>query len=66
MAEPARASAAVQDPAYPRREPGLMPPGWVLDEAVLEAERRRAWTEGYAARQAERRRLSVIDGGRGP
>ena len=36
---------------------------WVLDEAVLEAERARAWQAGYDACRADRCRLAVIDGG---
>ena len=44
-----------------------MSPGWVLDEAVLAAERRRAYAEGYAegykACKAARGRLEVIGGG---
>ena len=37
---------------------------WVIDEAVLEAERARAYTAGYEACKAERCRMQVIDGGR--
>ena len=65
MAVPAREN--VRDPAHPRRKPDLMSPGWVLDEAVLAAERRRAYAEGYAegykACKAARGRLEVIGGG---
>ena len=115
MAEPARDSAAAQDPTHSRRKSDPMSPGWadvqhaiisaaqacalaveelarrpddgaavfmadltrgcledlaemgrrwVLDEAVLEAERARAYAAGYAACKADRCRLGVIDGGR--
>ena len=36
---------------------------WVLDEAVLEAERKRAFGEGFAAGQALRGRLSLVSSG---
>lgn len=35
---------------------------WVVDEAVLEAERERAFAAGYAACKAERCRLSAVPG----
>jgi hypothetical protein len=38
---------------------------WVVGEALLEAERQRAFDEGVAACKAARCRLGVIDGGRG-
>ena len=37
---------------------------WVLDEAVMEAERARAYAAGYAACKADRCRLGVVNGGR--
>ena len=37
---------------------------WVIDEAVLEAERARAYAAGYEACKADRCRMQVIDGGR--
>jgi len=37
---------------------------WVVDEAVLEAERERAYAAGYEACKAQRCRLEVIPGGR--
>ncbi len=36
---------------------------WVVDEAVLEAERERAYEVGYEACKAQRCRLEVIPGG---
>ena len=36
---------------------------WVLDEAVLDAERKRAFEEGFAAGQALRGRLSLVSSG---
>ena len=36
---------------------------WVVDEAVLEAERERAYAAGYEACKAQRCRLEVIPGG---
>ena len=39
---------------------------WVLDEAVLEAERARAYAAGYEACRANRCRLELVDGGAVP
>lgn len=42
---------------------GVIARRWAVDEAVLAAERRRGYDEGYAACRAARHRLDVIDGG---
>ena len=42
---------------------GVIASRWVLDEAVLEAERKRAFDAGFAAGQALRGRLSLVSSG---
>lgn len=43
---------------------GVIARRWEVDEAVIEAERARAFEDGRRACLAERCRLGVIDGGR--
>ena len=62
VAEPARVSAADREPPGPEGRPGPRERGWVLDEAVLEAVRNRAYAEGWAACKAARCRLAVVPG----